>query len=338
MPIADNSQAKRYLKPIHLKGGGVLPNGVLPAPMEGVLSPAFCHALMQESQVGAWITPFIRISVSVPRRTRLIKAIDYFLETKLPLIVQLMGRDPDRLCETAKRFAEVEAVKGINFNFACPSKTVLSSGAGGALLSEPKLMEKIVQKSQQALPHLSISAKIRTGRSHAHEMEEIIPRLCAAGLDLLMIHHRTVNEEYQPCSQRKERLIKACALSAPLPVLLSGDIFNYSDVLECASIPYSTGLMAARGLIKNPFIISNIIESLNQGCEINSSDREKINFFATMLSFCLKDPQKYWSHRYYLEMCRRIFGQEHPIYDDLMSIIIKSRSPKIVMSFLEQKL
>ena len=145
--------APDFLDPYTLVGGHTLPDKVFPAPMEGILSPLFCRALADKAHVRSWITPFYRVSNGgVPRTSKLKREIAHFTETGLPVIVQLMGVKADLIAEVAQRFVAMENVVGLNFNFACPSKRVVTKGGGGACMQTPDLMKEIVEKTMKACP------------------------------------------------------------------------------------------------------------------------------------------------------------------------------------------
>ena len=50
--------------------------------------------------------------------------------------------------------------KAVNLNFACPSRTVLSSSSGGMLLRNLEQMIKIIESVKQSCPDLSLSLKL----------------------------------------------------------------------------------------------------------------------------------------------------------------------------------
>lgn len=267
---------ERCLKPLPLSGGAQLPNRIIPGPMEGIMTPVFCRAMHELDLLDCWITPFIRISNSVPGKKRLEAKIKHFLESGLPVIVQLLGDNPELLAETASRLCLFD-ICGINLNFACPSKTVVRKRGGGALLREPEKMLAILKALRMACPDTSLSVKIRSGFDSPDEMKEIIPAFSELDVDFIAIHFRTVREEYRNVENGYERLRIAKELAKDIPVIGSGDVFTPDDALSMLRTAGIDGVMAARGLLKNPWLIREI-----QGDKNPPPDKKEI-FFNKML-------------------------------------------------------
>lgn len=221
-----------------------------PGPMEGVMTPAFIRAASKLNLTERWMTPFLRISNNVPRERIFREFLSPFLESGLPVVLQLMGTDFRCLAKAAE-MAQHFPIAGINFNCGCPSKRVVSSGAGGgALRNLPRTFE-IVSALREAVETLPFSVKLRTGWECSDEQEEIIPELCRRGADMLFVHFRTVKELYLPAPGRRERLMKSIALAGKVPVVVNGD-FNTPADFEEAEEMGAAGVMTARGWVRDP--------------------------------------------------------------------------------------
>ena len=133
-----------------------------------------------------------------------------------------MGTDPGLLAEAAAAFIELGAA-GVDFNFGCPSRRVVSGGAGGGALKNPQWMRKILATTRRMLPTaIPVSAKIRTGWHSPEEMDRIIPEILSDGaVSFLTVHFRTVTEQYQPVPGRERRWARAIQLAAGIPVVLN---------------------------------------------------------------------------------------------------------------------
>ena len=101
------------------------------------MTPAFVRAANLLKLTDLWLTPFISVTGSVPSAPVLRRRLEPYTESGLPLIVQLVGRTPDSLAECAVSLERL-GIRAINLNLACPSPTVTSHGAGGALLRSPE--------------------------------------------------------------------------------------------------------------------------------------------------------------------------------------------------------
>jgi tRNA-dihydrouridine synthase C len=298
-----------FLKPLFLAGGAQLPNRIIPGPMEGIMSPVFCRAMHELELLDCWMTPFIRISNSVPGGKRLKSRIEPFLESGLPVIVQLLGDNPELLAETAARLLSFK-IAGINMNFACPSKSVIGKRGGGALLRSPGKMNAILKAMRKECPGASLSVKIRSGFDLPLEMKEIIPALCEVDIDFIAIHFRTVKEEYLPVTDGYERLRVAKELAGDIPVIGSGDVFDIEDALSMREIAGVDGIMAARGLLKNPWLIRDI----QRGKRSFDQEERRIHFFKVLLEIARGDPERCWRRSAFMELARNLWGEEDEFF------------------------
>lgn len=251
-----------WLAPLPLAGGTVsLPDRILPGPMEGITAGAFVRVLTAQRLVNAWVTPFLRISTSVPRDSRLRENLAEFLPPggRVPVIVQLMGTDIPLLAAAAVRLAAL-GVAGIDLNCACPSRVVVSHGAGGARLAEPGWIRDALLALRRACPTIGISVKLRTGmKDVAAELPGILAAVREARPDFVMLHYRTVAEGYRAASDGWDRLARARERLPPdLPLFGSGDVFTAAEALELHRRTGIAGVTPARGLLRNPWLLEEI--------------------------------------------------------------------------------
>ena len=78
-----------------------------------------------------------------------------------PLALQLFGSDPDIMADIAKRLSERE-FDIIDVNMGCPVPKVVNNGEGSALMKDPVLVGRIVEKMADALDK-PLTIKIRAG-------------------------------------------------------------------------------------------------------------------------------------------------------------------------------
>lgn len=309
----------RLAEPLQLNSGQSLPR-ILPGPMEGLMHPVFCLASSRLKLLDIWMTPFLRISNAVPRHGKIRQFLEPFTDSGLPVILQLMGTCSDLLAETAVICQQFK-LAGINLNFACPSRQVVRSNAGGWMLQRPKLMLKMVETIKFACPELSLSVKLRSGFADWREMNNFIPELVQSGtLDFIAVHFRTVEEAYLPVEGGWERMACAVQLAGNIPVIASGDIFSVDDALGMVRKSGCAGVMAARGLLKDPFIIRRIQsaasgETLQDDLEYNRS-----LFFNTLLQVARENPERYWSRQKFVEFANFIWGRNHPVFEKIKTL------------------
>ncbi len=241
--------------------GDFLPTRLLPGPMEGVTTGNFLRILTRHRWTEAWWTPFLRISVAVPRKARLQAWLAPYQATGLPCLVQLMGTDTRKLVLAAKALRELGA-RAIDLNCACPSEIVVGNGAGGARLAHPHWIGETLEQLKEALD-CPVGVKMRTGLQDPEEFpRRLAPVLASARPDFLTLHYRTVQEGYRPVPQGWRRLQQARQLLPDIPLIGSGDLFTPQDALRMAEQCQVDALAPARGLLKNPRLLTDLRETL----------------------------------------------------------------------------
>ncbi|OGV36231.1 MAG: hypothetical protein A2020_12590 [Lentisphaerae bacterium GWF2_45_14] len=314
-----------YLKPlVDERGRELLPCRIVPSPMEGVMTDLFCRTMIELKLTDCWISPFIRISNAVPGIKSLKGKIRRFTESGLPLTVQIMGNDPSFMAGTAKELASL-GVKGININLACPSKTVLKNNSGGALLKKIPLMKEIITAVKDGAGGLPVSVKIRSGFSSISETPLILDALLEVAPAYVIFHFRTVAEEYEDVPDGLKRTYRAVKFFGEIPLIASGDIFSVADASSTIAATGCAGLAAGRGLLKNPFLIREILESLDSEkiFQEKSHEEKAALFFMKTLDLARENPSRYWNRSSIIESARNLWGVEHPFFKKLLSMTDK---------------
>ena len=246
--------------PLPLTESFTLPSRTIMSPMEGLMnSSLFFQSLHALALTDFWMPPFQGITKNaVPSPGALRKKYKLYLQSGVTFFLQYLGHDPDAAAEGVRNAAEA-GIRGINFNFACPSRTVLKSGSGGALLKDPFLMEKILLAAGNAVPGMCISVKIRTGFHNANECKTLLEVMKNSGVDLVICHTRTVEEKYSflPEETIRKRVTEAVQNAGKIPFIGNGDICNEEKALLYLSCGCS-GIAAARGLLKDPWLFKRL--------------------------------------------------------------------------------
>lgn len=302
------------LRPLPLSGGACI-SRIMPGPMEGIMHPLFCKAVSAMALVDCWITPFMRISTDVPRASKLRLFLRPFAETGLPVIVQLMGTNPELIAAAAARFRSMGVI-GVNLNFACPSKQVLSGGAGGALLRKPQLMRQIIEQTVAACAGFSVSVKLRAGYESSDEMNRIFEQaLSGIKLDFIAMHFRTVTEMYRKVGDGLDRIVSAVKLAGEIPLVGNGDICSVDDAVNFYQDSGCAGLMTARGLLKDPFLNQRIRRVCGDtGLPAITGD-SRTAFFNQLLDIARNEPHKYWSRPQFMELANYMWGSRHQTFE-----------------------
>ncbi|MBN2449194.1 MAG: tRNA-dihydrouridine synthase family protein [Lentisphaeria bacterium] len=308
-PDHEPRQPHPFLRPLALGARGRLPNRILPGPMEGITTGSFCTVLAQRGYVHSWITPFVRVSTAVARPARLRRRLEPYLACGLPVLAQIMGTHTQRLAETAARLVEAGAA-GIDLNCACPSRTVLAHGAGGACLRHPEWIRQTLAALRGACPDVAISAKLRAGYADADEMPTILAAVAAAAPDFVVLHFRTVLEGYRPAPERIPRLQRARELLPGIPLLASGDLFTPADALDTASRCGVDGVAPARGLMRNPRLLRDIEDACGGRVPAPDSNRRRAAILRR-IAVCAMSAPGQPCPGFVLELAAHMFGRSH---------------------------
>ncbi len=283
----------------------------LPGPMEGIMHPAWIRAAGQWELAEHWITPFFRLSAELPRQRLLRAFLQPFIASSKPVTVQLMGTDPGLLAEAASAFVELGAA-GIDFNFGCPSRRVVSGGAGGGALRNPPLMRRILSTARGVLPpSVPVSAKIRTGWHSPEELDHLVPEILSDGaVSFLTVHFRTVSEQYLPIAGRERRWDRAIQLAAGIPVILNGDLHTVQE-LQCLPLQLgAAGAMAARGFLRDPWLLRR---AAGKNTPEPAVGREL--FFETVVSAATEEGGLFPGRA--IELSNFLWGEANPYFESL---------------------
>ena len=279
---------------------------VWPGPMEGVSRPEFVRAVNHLKLVKRWMTPFLRVTDTCYKEKKIKEFLSPYLESKLPVTAQIMGTNPEVLAELACRCLDCGAV-GINLNCGCPSKRVISGGAGGGALRNPDNMLKITQTIRKSVGDaIPFSIKMRTGFSDPGEIQSLLVRLIDAGVDCFFVHYRTVQEQYLPSPGRVERLQTAVAAAGNIPVIVNGDINAVEDGRSLAEKTGASGIMIARAFMHDPWLLNRFEDEKT----LDPQTGRKM-FFDTLESFGVSGGNR-------LELGKMIFGANSPEFKEML--------------------
>ena len=231
---------------------------VWPGPMEGVGSNEFVKAASLLQLTSHWMTPFIRITDSLPGINKMVKNIRSYLGSGLPVTVQLMGENPELLGQCGRIISsKFPSVTGINLNCGCPSNRVISHNAGGGMLKTPENIAGFCMKMAEYLPGKKLSVKIRSGFADPSDMEIFLPALADCGcVSKIFFHYRTVKELYSSAvlPEREKRIARAVELCRDIPLIANGDIVSAADARNLVESTGCSGVMIARPWMKDPFL------------------------------------------------------------------------------------
>jgi tRNA-dihydrouridine synthase C len=240
---------------------------ILLAPMEGLADYVLRDVLTEIGGFAGAVSEFIRVSGSVlPRRTyeRMCPEILNGCQTPVgtPMVIQLLGSDPDWLGRNAEQ-AAAWSPHGIDLNFGCPAKTVNRHGGGAMLLGDPELLNRIVCAVRAAVPAtIPVTAKMRLGISDTSRAIDCAQALTEGGAAGLVVHARTRDEGYRPPAHWE--WIAQIADAVPIPVVANGEVWTVADWRRCRAVSGCADVMIGRGAVADPFLALRIKGELDE--------------------------------------------------------------------------
>lgn len=185
-------------------------------------------------------------------------------EREHPVSLQLFGADPDIMSEMAKKI-EDRPFDILDINMGCPVPKVVNNGEGSALMKDPLLAGKIIERIANAI-RKPVTVKIRKGFDetccNAKELAYIAQESGAAAV---AVHGRTREQYY--AGNADWDVIRQVKEAVSIPVIGNGDLHTAQDVLRMRDQTGCDGFMIARGAQGNPWVFSQILTMLRTGKE-----------------------------------------------------------------------
>jgi tRNA-dihydrouridine synthase C len=246
-PVPNSPLTDAFIKP-------GIPALVL-APMEGVADAPMRAFLSQQGGFTFCVSEFVRISQTVPGPRTFRERIPELLNdcrtpAGLPVQIQLLGGDPERLAQAAVVAVRAGA-RAVDLNFGCPAKTVNQHDGGATLLRFPNRIRELVSAVRRAVPtHLPVSAKLRLGWDNVMAIHANAECAAEGGAAWITIHARTKEQGYRPPAYWEP--IAAVRAGLGIPVVANGEIWTVEDLRRCRGETGCEHFMLGRGALANP--------------------------------------------------------------------------------------
>lgn len=240
---------------------------LLLAPMEGVTDAPMRDLMTAKGGITHCVSEFLRVAREVPinrvikKHVPEIEKSDCRTASGIPIHVQILGGNPERMALAAQRISNLGA-QVVDLNFGCPAPTVNRHDGGATILKDPMRVRKIVEAVRGALPEDKVvSAKVRLGWDDPGKVYEICDRAAEGGASWITIHGRTKTQGYRPpadwtsIGEVRKRL-------GPLPVVANGDIKSLDSFKRCQDLTGCIHFMVGRGLLVDPLLGKEIGRTL----------------------------------------------------------------------------
>jgi tRNA-dihydrouridine synthase len=225
------------------------------APMQGLTNRAMRALFIDWVRPDVVFTEFMRVSnVSRKRLQRNDLKEAASTTDNVPLVAQLVGNDSKALVAAVSN-AEKVGAHHINLNMGCPYGRMTTAATGGAMLQHPEQLAELLPALREAISG-TFSIKLRAGYNDPEQIFSLLPLFEKARVDFLVLHPRTVVQQYAGAADHSitERVVRETSI----PVIANGDIRTATEGLDILAETEAAGLMLGRSAIADPLLFERL--------------------------------------------------------------------------------
>jgi len=239
-----------------LLGGVRVPNRVVLAPLAGI-GNWFVRLQAKRYGAGLVVSEMVSSFAVHHRNERTCRELLRIHPDEHPVSVQLFGHDPEVMASAAERVAAAGADL-IDINMGCPVPKVFKTGAGAALLEDPRRAVQLA-RAAAAGSGLPITVKLRTGvrpgdLSGVDTARHLAFDGTVAGLS---IHPRHASQRHS--GKPDYELARALIDEIPVPVMISGGLQTAAKAREAFELTGAEAVLLARGSLGNPWLFQELL-------------------------------------------------------------------------------
>ncbi len=181
-------------------------------------------------------------------------------EEEKPVAIQLFGSEPEDFAEAIPVIFGDEMLARcdvVDINMGCPVKKVVKTGAGSALMGDPRRAESIIKAAVKACP-VPVTVKFRKGMDPGRVNSVDFAKMCEqAGVSMITVHGRTADQMYS--GRADWDIIAHVKRSVGVPVIGNGDVTGKESAEKMFAHTGVDGIMIGRAALGDPWIFARII-------------------------------------------------------------------------------
>ncbi len=237
-------------------GGVELPNSLVLAPMAGVADGPF-RALCARLGAGLTVSELANARALTLGSAPTV-ALTRFLGQPRPFAVQIFGADPDTMARAAAAVEASGVCDLIDINMGCPVAKVVKTGAGAAMMKNPRLAGQVIDAVRKAVT-LPVTVKFRLGWSSGQITVRDFTRMALDhGVAAVAVHARTKEAGYSGRAQW-DLLEGLGAECGNVPFIANGDLATPEDLMAVRQISGCRGFMVGRAAIGRPWVFAELL-------------------------------------------------------------------------------
>lgn len=237
-------------------------NPVVVAPMSGITDRPF-RRIAAEMGAGLLCTEMAS-AVALVRQGPSSCELTRVWTDEHPVSVQLMGREPASMAAAAE-IAVQEGADVVDINMGCPvDKVAKKTCAGAGLARDIPLAVECARQMIRAIAPVPLTVKMRLGWDDStRNCVDLAVALEQVGVASVSVHGRTRAQGYSGLADW-DHIAKVKAAVA-IPVFGSGDISSAAAARERMELTGCDGVLLARGMMGNPWLIRQCVALLERG-------------------------------------------------------------------------
>jgi len=233
-----------------------LGNRYILAPMQNVTTAPYRRFCRKLQNIGLVYVPML-YSKKVEKNPKSVEIDLFKIEEERPIGVQVIGSDPNALKKTIDHLNSYR-FDILDINAGCPSKRAIKAREGGYLMKDLGKLNVLISTAVKYSPR-PVSLKIRTGFEKPVNIEKITYLINNSGIDLLIIHARTVLSKFNNETLDLDTL-RSIKEKSIVPVVGNGNIINPVSAKHFINYTNVDAFMIGRETMGNPEIFNQIHE------------------------------------------------------------------------------